>query len=138
MVIPDDGQFAGGFETLLLVLSGTGVEQYIVPDELVGQSASVLARSSSTYGLVLSHSDVLQKSWVLPDLPTTLLVPRGDKNTERLWQALKVEAARHPNQRFVVVASSDAHAEGRPLQQIASKQAPVTQDVLETLKIELR
>lgn len=133
MVIPNDAKLANGFETLLLALSHIGIEQFIVPDSLADASATALAPGSSKFGLVLSQSDVLKKDWVLANLPTALLLRRDDKNIEKLWRRLKTEAGRCPLQSFVVVAANDSRAEGRPLQQVASKQAPLAQDALQTL-----
>ncbi len=129
MVIPDNADLRADLTSLMTALVAAGVEQFVVPDFLSATAAQLLARSRCAIGFVLSHSDWLLGDWALAPVPTAVFLDHQSA-VEQAWRAIDAEVANHREQRFVLVAPSDLTVAERPLQQIASNQAPFSQESL--------
>lgn len=127
MVIPTDDEFQSGLACLITTLVSAGVEQFVTPDRLASETAEILAGSACQIGLVLSHSDWMHEGWALSKLPTAVLLDRTSRIGDA-WRIIAESVEADQDQAFVLVGASDLRVGGRPLQQIASNQAPFTQE----------
>ena len=132
MVLPDDLDVPQAQRELIGGLVAVGIEQYVVPDEMAGGIADHLADSDCAFGFLLTHADWLECSWHLDDVPTAVIL-NSPSGADRIWRALKGEVKNRPQQRFVLVAPSQSRAENRPLAQVASKQAPFSQEAFHSI-----
>jgi hypothetical protein len=127
MVIPDDADLCCDLSRLIEAQAGVGVEQFVVPDWLTHTAAGILAKSSCRVGFVLSHSDWLSRGWALAKLATAVFLDRHSSVNE-IWRRVAQAVDDDKNSRFILVGASDLKVSGRPLQQIASNQAPFSQE----------
>ena len=121
----DDGSINS---KLIERLVEVGVEQFVVPDDVVDSFASRLTELGCTYGLVNSHSDILGP-W-LPALLTTAFILNGTGRPDRLIDRIETIADQTPGQRIVVVAPPHTAVRGKPIVNILSNSAPISEAAL--------
>jgi ATP-dependent DNA helicase RecQ len=136
MILPDDPDLQSANASLVGDLADLGFEQFVAPDHLIDEIARCLVVTRCEFGFTLTHSDLLGGRWALAHVPTVFLFDRFSADIDPLWATLKSETEKFPLRRFAVVASPESRAEGRPLQQIASKRAPIAQATLRALILE--
>ncbi|UKJ75447.1 helicase-related protein [Azospirillum brasilense] len=134
VLTPDDDTLEHGLELLLDLSVRLGFEQFVVPTGNGTRVANHLAHSDARFGLVLEHADWLSDAgWTLERLPTVIFIERGNVAAARLWARCRNLAADTPRLSLLIVAPGDLRVDGRPLQQIASREAPYTQEALREL-----
>lgn len=129
LLIPGDRSFSRGFAKLIERLARAGVEQFLVPEHLTGETAK-LAASLCDLGLVLSADQTLAQT-ALAALPTALLLPSGDPLAEFLLLRIRQTSAKWPELPMIVVAPPDRLVSGRRLDQTVSSSAPISEDLLD-------
>jgi len=123
----DDGTIS---PSLIAGLAAAGVEQYVVPDAEVDSFATRLVGLSCALGLVSSHSDILG-AWRLAAVPTAFII-NGLSRVDRLIDRIEAIAAQSPGQVFVVVAPAQTAVRGKPIVNILSNGAPISEDALQS------
>jgi ATP-dependent DNA helicase RecQ len=121
----DDGTIS---DDLIGGLVGAGIEQFIVQDHLVSAFARRLVPFACRYGLVSSHADV-QGDWQPALLPTAIFID-DQSRVERLVNRIESWATANPTQRLVIIAPPQAAIRGKPIVNILSSSAPISEAAL--------
>ena len=106
-------------------LVGAGIEQFIIPDHFANDFARRLVPFSCRYGLVCSHSEILS-TWEPALLPTAIFFDGQSKIealVERVLKWVKVDST----QRLLIIAPPDATSRGKPIINILSNSAPISE-----------
>jgi ATP-dependent DNA helicase RecQ len=136
LISPDDAEYSFGLGPLLSRLVKAGIEQFIVPNELVNQTANALAESPVQFGLTLSHSE-----WVgspensLARLPTAVLLPHDKIEASELMRRIHQFSNVSPEAAITVVARPDRLVDDRRLDQTVSTRAPYVEAFLDELVV---
>ncbi|WP_400766988.1 helicase-related protein [Methylosinus sporium] len=128
----DDGTIS---DDLIKALVGAGIEQFVVQDHLADDFARRLVAFDCRYGLVSSHGEV-QGDWRPALLPTAIFMD-GQSRTERLIEWIESWAAANTAQRLVIVAPPETSVRGKPIVNILSSSAPISETALQKFAKEL-
>jgi ATP-dependent DNA helicase RecQ len=128
----DDGTIS---DDLIQGLVGAGIEQFVVQDHLADDFARRLVASNCRYGLVNSHLDV-QGDWRPALLPTAILID-GQSRLERLTERIESWTNANPWQRLVIVAPPGTSVRGKPIVNILSSSAPISESALQNFAKEV-
>lgn len=134
LVEPRDPAFDQRLGRLLERLSGAGIDQFLVPEEIAQRAAGLLAAGPGL-GLVLSTA-AMSASTAIAGLPTALLLPTDSGQAAFLLARLRGFAQRWPDLPVLVVAEPDRLLAGRRLDQTVSASAPIKEALLESLALE--
>jgi ATP-dependent DNA helicase RecQ len=121
----DDGTIS---DDLIEGLVGAGIEQFVVQNHLAGDFARRLVAFACRYGLVSSHADV-QGDWRPALLPSAIFID-GLSRVERLIEQIGSWAAADPTQRLVIIAPPEATVRGKPIVNVLSSSAPISEAAL--------
>lgn len=121
----DDGTIS---EYLIEGLVGAGIEQFVVQDHLADQFARRLVPLACRYGLVSSHADVLG-DWRPALLPTAIFID-GQSRVGPLITFIESWSANDPRQRLVIIAPPETAVLGKPIVNVLSGSAPISEDSL--------
>lgn len=128
IVVPADPHFGTGLPELVAVLTGAGIDQIVVPFGLAERVAQLMVASPTRLGLVLD-----EREWTggnrLADLATAVLLPDSAIGAEAYLDRLQLLRSEHEAP-LLVVARPDLVVRGRRLDQILSRYAPYSQDML--------
>ena len=124
----DDGNISA---TLLQSLVAAGVEQFVVQDHEVDWFASRLVGLNCAYGFVSSHSDILG-AW-RPALLTTAFILESAAPLDRLIDRIEAITAETPTQNIIIVAPPGTSVRGKPIVNILSNRAPMSESALQLL-----
>lgn len=123
----DDGTIS---DDLIEGLISAGIEQFIVQDHLADDFARRLVAFACSYGLVSSHSDV-QGDWRPTLLPTAVFIDVQSR-VERLIERIEGWAATNPAQPLIIIAPPETAVRGKPIVNILSSSAPISEAALRT------
>lgn len=122
---------SSGFSGLLAKLAAAGVEQFVVPVGLGGDAASRLRDLPVVAGCVLEDRQLLDRSgWAMAGLPTAVLVSEETRQIDALYRRCEDWIAAHSDEPLLLVAPRGLHLRGRPLEQIASRTAAYSEEIL--------
>ena len=122
----DDGTIS---PALIIGLASAGVEQFVVPDTEVDSFATRLVGLDCALGLVSSHSDILG-SWRLAEVPTAVVI-NSMSIVDRLIDRIEAIATQSPAQVMVIVAPAHTAVRGKPIVNILSNGAPISESALQ-------
>ncbi len=128
----DDGKIS---DDLIEGLANAGIEQFVVQDHLANDFAQRLVSFACRYGLVNSHADV-QGDWQLALLPTAIFID-GQSRVDRLIEQIENWTSANPSQRLVIVAPPQTTVRGKPIINILSSSAPISEGALRTFAKEV-
>jgi ATP-dependent DNA helicase RecQ len=128
----DDGTIS---DDLIEGLVAAGIEQFVVQDHLADDFARRLVAFDCRYGLVSSHSDV-RGDWRPAFLPTAIFID-SQSRVERLIERIQSWARINPTQRLVIVAPPETLVHGKPIVNIMSSSAPISEAALRNFAKEL-
>jgi ATP-dependent DNA helicase RecQ len=131
MLEPKDPSLRTGLARLLKRLARAGIEQYIVPDALAAEVASIVA-AHSRFGFVLSAETMIGQT-ALAGVATALLLPDRGAVADFLIGRMRAASAKWPMLPMLIVAEPDRLADGRRLDQTVSRSAPISEDLLDQL-----
>lgn len=123
--IRDDGAIS---DDLIEGLVAAGIEQFVVQDHLANDFARRLVAFDCCLGLVSSHADV-QGDWRPAFLPTAIFID-GQNHVERLINRIESWVAADPAQRLVIIAPPETAVRGKPIINVLSSSAPVSEAAL--------
>lgn len=123
----DDGTIS---DDLIKGLVSAGIEQFVVQDHLAQDFAQRLVVFACRYGLVNSYADV-QGDWQPALLPTAILID-GQSSVDRLIERIEGWTSANPTQRFIVVAPPQTTVRGKPIINVLSSSAPISEMALRT------
>lgn len=129
----DDGTISDG---LLKVLTGMGIEQFIVQDHLANDFARRLVGFSCRYGFVNSHTDVLG-DWRPALLPTAIFID-GQSRIDGLIELIEDWSSSNTTQRIIIVAPPQIAVRGSPIVNKLSSSAPISEAALQTFAKEVQ
>lgn len=118
----DDGTIS---DDLIEGLVAAGIEQFIVQDHVADGFAQRLVPFACHYGLVSSHTDI-QGDWQPALLPTAIFID-GQTRVERLIKRIEGWTAANPRQRLVIIAPPATAIRGKPIVNIISSSAPISE-----------
>jgi ATP-dependent DNA helicase RecQ len=118
----DDGTIA---PSLLASLVAAGIEQFVVPDHDADSFATRLVGLDCALGLVNSHSDVLG-AWRPAIMPTAYII-NDVRRVDRLIDRIEAIASQMPAQTAIVVAPAHTAVRGKPIVNILSNSAPISE-----------
>jgi ATP-dependent DNA helicase RecQ len=128
----DDGTIR---DDLIEGLVAAGIEQFVVPDHFADNFGRRLVAFNCRYGLVNSHADV-QGDWRPAQLPTAVFID-SQGHIERLIERIESWAAADPGQRLVIVAPPETAYRGKPIVNLLSSSAPISEAALRTFVKEM-
>ncbi len=121
------------FSKIVAALDRIGILQFVVPDGLGPECASILSAGTGL-GLVTEHRECFGPSaFKLINLPSAFFLLGDDQPGKRLWRAARLFAAKHQSQTTVLVGARDLQFDGRPIAHVASELAPYNLALLTNL-----
>ncbi|MCO6440208.1 MAG: hypothetical protein J5I81_03785, partial [Nitrococcus mobilis] len=122
---------SSGFGRLLANLAAAGVEQFVVPAGFGGDAAKRLRALPVVAGCVLEDRQLLDRSgWAMAGMPTAILLSEETRQVDSLYRRCEDWFAAHSDQPLLLVAPRGLHLRGRPLEQIASRTAAYSEEIL--------
>ncbi len=126
LVTPLDPDFERGLPSLIKTLTGAGVEQIVVPQDLASQAAEFMVHSGTRLGLVLDEREWLGDNQ-LANMTSAILMPADLFQAEAMLDRIsdmrsKIDAP------LLVVARPERVLRGRRLDQTISRYAPYAED----------
>lgn len=131
LIRPDDPDFRD-FTALIGRLNRAGVVQVIAPDGRAAEVAAALADTRADLGLVISHSDWVDRRWRLANAPTAALLTSDAPHRSRWLAQAREFMSAAPRQRLLLIADPTSAVDGRRLDQLAPG-ATYEESFLETL-----
>jgi ATP-dependent DNA helicase RecQ len=106
-----------------------------VQGHLADDFARRLVAFDCRFGLVSSHGDA-QGDWRPALLPTAIFVD-GQSRIERLIERIESWARANPTQRLVIVAPPETSVRGKPIVNVLSSSAPISEAALRNFAKEM-
>jgi ATP-dependent DNA helicase RecQ len=126
LVCPDDADLQHGFSKLIRILTAAGIDQIVVPQELVARTAGLMATSSTRFGLVLGSHE-----WTgvhqLANVPTAVVLPSDILQAQAMLHRIE-EFLKTTTVPLLVVAKPERELRGRRLDQSVSRFAPYAEN----------
>jgi ATP-dependent DNA helicase RecQ len=128
---PSDPHYESGFPALMSSLVHCGIDQLVLPSELVHRAANLVRSSATRLGLVMSEREWAGDA-VLAGIPTAVILPDDDSLAAAMLDRIP-SFRQMANVTTIVVAQPSRVIRQRRLDQTVSPHAPYSQDSLELM-----